>query len=193
MLTFSFPAKPAFFGALVALISVVATLNAAEVTPSVAPRSATPIISSDTAVQKNLVALDRLLDTANPKLEETLRKNIDQLDAEGFRKTNPEIDVVLKEQPWIVPTLRMERHFLIHRYVAHRARGPLLRPDIVALDNFLSTHREIGRALDNDPSQIVEAGFLMAHPSLGKFFDQHPDLSTVLLEKQAARPASIDG
>ena len=193
MLNFSFPAKPAFFGALIALISAAATLNAAEVTPPAAPRSATPIISADETVQKNLVALDRLLDVSNPKLEEILRKNIDQLEAEEFRKANPEIDVVLKEQSWIVPALKMERHFLIHRYVAHRARGPLLRPDIVALDNFLSAHREIGRELDNDPSQILEASFLVAHPSLGKFFDQHPSLSTVLLEKQAARLVPIDG
>lgn len=193
MLNFSFPAKPVFFGALITLVSAVATLNAAEVTPPVAPRSATPIITSDEAVQKNLVALDRLLDVSNPKLEETLRKNIDQLDAGEFRKTNPEIDVVLTEQPWIVSALKVERHFLIHRYVAHRARGPLLRPDIVAFDNFLSAHREIGRALDNDPAQILEASFLVTHPSLGKFFDQHPNLSTVLLEKQQARLAPIDG
>ena len=63
-----------------------------------------------------------------------------------------------------------------------------MRPDILALDEFLSAHHDIRRALDNEPAQILEANFLMTHPGLGEFFDQHPNLSTVLLAKQEASP-----
>jgi hypothetical protein len=163
-----------------------ATLAAAEPTPPAAPKVAVPIVSSDEAVKKELMELDRVLD-ANPKFEEILRKNIDQLEQEAFRKNNPDIDVLIKQQPGIVLALKVERHFLIHRYVARRARGPLLRPDVLALDKFLTGHRDIRAALDNEPAQIVNANFLIAHPSLGEFFDQHPSLSTILLEKQGSQ------
>jgi hypothetical protein len=178
--------------AVIALASTVATLAAAGRTPPAAPEVAVPIISSDEAVQKELLELDRLLDASNLKVEETLRQNIDQLGDEKFRKSNPDIDVLLKQRPGIVPALKIERHFLIHRYIARRARGPLLRADVVALDEFLIAHPDIRRALDHEPSQILEPDFLIAHPSLGEFFDQHPSLGTILLQKQGAHSGPKD-
>ena len=187
----SFPSQLGFLAAI-ALASVAASLVAADATPPGAPQVATPIVSSDEATQKNLADLDRLLDSSDLKFEETLRKNVDQLEAAEFRSSNPEIDVVLKERPWIAPTLKAERHFLIHRYVAHRARGALLRPDVIALDEFLTAHPDIRQALDSEPARIFASDFLMANPSLGEFFDQHPSLSTILLEKQGAPAVPTD-
>lgn len=83
----------------------------------------------------------------------------------------------------MVKALKVERHFLIHRYEVRLARGPVLRPDIVALDKFLSAYADIRNALDKDPTQIVQGKFLIAHASLAEFFTQHPSLSTVLLAK----------
>ena len=165
------------------------TLSAAESAPATAPtKVTTPIISSDETVRKNLAELDRLLDMPDSKLDEILRKNIDQIVEGSAPKNIPELEVVLKAQPWIVPALKAERHFLLHRYVARRARGPLLRPDVIALDKFLAEHLDIRRALNRDPSQIVESKFLTANPSLADFFGQHPSLSTVLLVPQSRRP-----
>jgi hypothetical protein len=188
--TFLSPARPAFLRIALALISAMAAHAAAESPPpAAAPKVATPIVSSDAVVQKNLAELDRVLDTSNAKFEETLRQNIERLEDTDFRQGHPEIDVVLREQPGIVPALKVERHFLIHRYVVRHARGPLLRPDIVALDEFLGLHPDIRKELDQEPSQLMASKFLVAHPSLGEFLVQHPALSTVLLDHKAAAPS----
>jgi len=168
-------------------LALAVTLAVAEPTPPASQTIATPIVSSDKAVQKTLADFDRLLDASNPKIEEIFRQNASHLEEAEFRKSNPEIDVMLKQQPEIVPALRVERHFLLHRYIAHRAHGPLLRADVVALDEFLAAHPDIRQALNHHPSQILESGFLIANPSLGEFFDQHPSLSTILLETPVTR------
>ena len=173
-------------GALLAAL----TLSAADPAPAPGTPPAkvpTPVISSDETVKKNLAELDRLLDIPGSKLEEILLKNMERIEEESAQKNIPELEMVMKEQPWIVPTLRAERHFLLNRYIARRARGPLLRPDVVALDKFLAEHRDIRRALNRNPSQIVESDFLIANPSLADFFTQHPNLSTVLLIPQPPR------
>jgi PAS domain-containing protein len=163
------------------VVAPVTALSAAEAVP------ATPIISTDATVQKHLAELDRLLDASGAKLEEALRKNIERIETENLDKNPPELEVAFKEQPWIVPTLKAERHFLLHRYIARRARGPLLRPDVVALDKFLSEHADIRRALNKEPALIVDGKFLLANPGLAEFFGQHPSLSTVLLDPQDRR------
>jgi hypothetical protein len=175
--------------AAIAMVSSAMAIRAvAQPTPASGPQISVPIVSTDETVKKTLLELDRILDE-NPMFEEVLRNNIDRLNEEEFRKSNPEIDLLLQQKPEIVPALKVERHFLIHRYIVRRARGPLLRPDIVALDEFLAAHTDIRRVLDRDPSQIVEESFLDAHPSLGEFFTGHPDLSTILLEKQSHKSA----
>lgn len=185
----SLPIRPDFLRLAVALVSTVATLAAGDSVPPATPKVAVPVVSSDEAVQKELAELDRRLDS-NPKLTEILSENLDRLTQESFRKSNPAIDVLLKQQPGIIPALKVERHFLIHRYVVRRARGPVLRTEILALDKFLTAHPDIRQELDKAPSQIVDGNFLMAHPSLGEFFGQNPGLSTVLLEKQALQPGA---
>jgi len=124
------------------------------------------------AVQKALIDLDRTLES-NAKLDQILRSNIDRLSDEDFRTNNPEVATLLTQKPEIVDALRIERHFLIHRYIAHIARGPLMRPDVIALDEFLALHRDIRKDLERDPSKILEDNFLIANPSLADFFGQH--------------------
>jgi len=179
--------RPGFFLVFAALVFAVVAGGAAEPATPAEPKIATVILSPDESVHKELEELDRLL-VVNPKVEEILRANIDRLEAEEFRKAFPDVDVLLTQKPGLVPALKVERHFLIHRYVLRRARGPLLRPDVLAFDKFLTAHADIRRELDRDPAQILDGKFLIAHPSLAEFFYQHPGLSTVLLEKQA-KPA----
>ncbi|MES2695384.1 MAG: hypothetical protein V4773_18045 [Verrucomicrobiota bacterium] len=142
-----------------------------------------PIISLDETIQKDLLNLDRLLDT-NPKLEEELRTNADRLTESVFRAQNPEIDALLKRQPGLVKALKTEKHFFVHRQVARIAQQKVLRKDAVALDNFLTANPEIAKALRKKPSLIVDGSFLVAHPPLAKFFEAHPGLSSVLLKRQ---------
>ena len=183
--------RPAIFLAAIALIATAATAGAAEPAPAAQPGIATVILSPDEAVQKELKELDRILDV-NPKFEEILRTNIDRIEEPEFRKTFPDVDALLAQQPGLVPALKTERHFLIHRYILRRARGPLLRPDVVAFDKFLAVHVDIRGQLDREPAQLFDGGFLIAHPSLAEFFDRHPSLSTVLLEQQT-KPATPKG
>ncbi|MBI5691023.1 MAG: hypothetical protein HZC55_13125 [Verrucomicrobia bacterium] len=138
------------------------------------------ILTTDETVRRELVELDRLLDS-KPALEDVLRTSIDRMDDERFRRSMPEIEILLIQRPGIVPALKVERHFLIYRHVLRRTRGPLLRADMIAFDTFLRANPEIRRKLDDAPSQIVAGDFLMAHPSLAGFFEQHPSLSSVLL------------
>ncbi len=147
-----------------------------------APQVEVPIVSMDAAVQQELLSLDRLLDT-NPKLEETLRTNLDQLTQETFRAQNPDVDALLKRQPGLVRALKSERHFFINRQVARLARAKVTRKDAVALDEFLTAHPAIAKDLAKKPGQIVEGSFLIAHPPLAKFFEAHPALSSVLLQR----------
>ena len=64
-----FPSKLVPLRAVIGLVSAVVTLGAVETTPPVAPKVAVPIVSSDKAVQVDLMELDRLLDT-KPQFEE---------------------------------------------------------------------------------------------------------------------------
>lgn len=145
-----------------------------------------PIVSTDESVQKELLNLDRLLDT-NPKLEEALRTNVDKLTQDTFRAQNPEVDALLKKQPGLVRALKTEQHFFVHRYVARYARAKVTRKDAIELDDFLTKHADIAKALQKKPSQIVEANFLIANPPLAKFFEAHPALSSVLLQRDAKK------
>jgi hypothetical protein len=141
-----------------------------------------PIVSMDESVQNELVTLDRLLET-NPKLEETLRTNVDQLTEQTFRAQNPEVDALLKRRPGLVRALRTERHYFVHRAVARLARSRVTRNDAIALDQFLTANPDIAKALQRRPSQIIEGDFLIAHPALANFFEAHPGLSSVLLQR----------
>lgn len=62
---------------------------------------AVSVVTTDPAVQKELVELDALLD-ANPDFERVLRDNIDQLEGESFRKTHPDVANLFnrKPRPW---------------------------------------------------------------------------------------------
>jgi len=184
-----FPSRLASLGVVIALASAAVLLAADDPTPPAAPKARVLILSSDEAVQKNLQDLDQLLE-ANPKFEEILRNNVDQLEQAEFRRSNPDLDLVLQQKPGIVYALKVERHFLIHRSVVRLARGPVLRPDVLALDDFLAEHPAVRKALEKDPAQIVQSSFLIAHPNLADFFTAHPGLSTVLLEKQGATAGS---
>ena len=148
-----------------------------------------PIVSSDEAVQGELLKLDRLLET-NPKLEETLRTNMDHLTQDTFRAQNPEVDALLKRQPGLVSALKTEQHFFVHRYLARVGRSKVTRSDVIALDEFLTAHADIAKELRKKPGQIVNADFLIAHPALAKFFETHPALSSVLLKQSDKKPGS---
>jgi hypothetical protein len=160
--------------------------------PAPASKIEVPIISQDAAIQRDLLSLDQHLET-NPKLEETLRNNLDQIIQESmqerFRAQNPDVDALLKRQPTLVQALKAERHFFIHRYIARLARAKVTRKDAVALDEFLSGHPDIAKALARRPGQIVESDFLIAHPQLAQFFETHPALSSVILERNDKKPS----
>lgn len=146
-----------------------------------APEAAS--VSTDAAVQKELAELERALST-NSKLEETLRVNIDQLMSQSFRAQNPDVDALLKKQPGLANALKVDQQFLLRRAIARLARVKVTRPDALALDQFLKDHPDIRKALQKNPSQIVDSKFLMANPQLGRFLETHPVLSSVLLQRQ---------
>ena len=175
--------SPRFRVAVSAL--ALATLTALPVAvgaESEAAKVEVPIVSTDEAIQSDLLKLDRLLET-NPKLEETLRNNLDQLTQETFRAQNPEVDALLKRQPGLVRALRTEQHFFVNRQLARLARAKVTRKEVVALDEFLTAHPDIAKELRKKPGQIVNGDFLIAHPPLAKFFEAHPALSSVLLQR----------
>jgi hypothetical protein len=167
---------------LPALILTVAGLTAFPAFAAESAAASVPIVSSDEQVRQDLVALDAALEK-NPKLEELLSANLDQLTQAAFRAKNPEVDALIKQRPGVVNALKAERHFLVHRAIARTGRAPLLRADAMKLDEFLNAHPEIAQPLDKRPRQIADPTFLTAHPALAQFLEQHPGLSTVLLEK----------
>ena len=175
----------------VALLAPFTLLSASFGADAGTDTTAQVIISTDETVQRELLDLDRLLDT-NPKLEETLRTNMDRLNDETFRKQNPEVDALIKRKPGVVRALRAEQHFFVLRAVGRLAQGKLLRKDIVDLDKFLAKERDILMALRKHPNQIVQSDFLIAHPPLAKFMEEHPSLSTVLLQRADKRDKAKD-
>ena len=80
--------------------------------------------------------------------------------------------------------------------IARLARSRPTRNDVMALNEFLNAHPDILKAVAKRPGQLVNADFLIAHPALGQFFETHPALSSVLLqraerkEKGKATPAT---
>jgi hypothetical protein len=178
----------ALSGALLALAFGPMSAIAADPAPPADTKVEVPIVSDDEMVNRDLAELDRLLD-ANPKLEEKLSANLEQLTQEKFRMENPEIDALLKRQPNLERALRVERYHFVHRSIARLARSRVTRADAIALDEFLTAHRDIARALQPRPSQIVEPDFLIAHPPLADFFTAHPSLSSVLLQRDGKKQA----
>ncbi len=160
-------------------------LFAASFAPAAALRAeetSVPIVSNDAQVRKDLAALDAALNS-NPKLEEALSANLDQITQESFRAKNPEVDTLIKQQPGIVAALKSEPHFLLHRAIGRIGRTKVLRADAIKLDEFLNAHPDIAGPLDKRPRQIADPKFLAAHPALAQFLDEHPGLSTVLMER----------
>jgi hypothetical protein len=145
-----------------------------------------PIVSSDEMVQKNLQALNQYLD-ANPKLEDNLRANIDQIDQPTFRRQNPAWDEYLKHQPGAAAALRTEKGFLLHRALARITHTRMMRRDVMALDAFLEAHPDILKPVQSRPRLLVDSNFLIAHPALGEFLQKHPSLSTALIESSAPK------
>ena len=152
---------------------------------SVAAESTSQVvsISPDAAVQKALDDLDRVLNT-DAKLEEALRTNLDRLSEQSFRAENPAVDALLKKQPDLVKALKVDPQFVLRRSIMRLARVKSTRQDALALDQFLKDNPEIRKPLVRNPSQIMDAKFLIAHPALARFMESHPALSTVLLQKQ---------
>jgi len=187
LLSSSLPLRSLVLATVIALLPAVSPLAGAEsaATPEV------PIISLDAKVQKDLANLDRLL-ASDPKLEEKLRNNIDQLSQEKFLAENPDIGALVKKQPTLPASLKTERHYFVNRQVARLAADKVTRKDALALDEFLTAHPDISKALIKKPNMIVDANFLIANPSLAKFLETHPSLSSVLLkrsDKKAAKEA----
>jgi len=178
---------------LVALLAPLALLTAGraaeEANDDAAP---VPIISADETVQNELLNLDRLLET-NPKLEETLRNNIDRLSDDAFRQQHPEVDALIKRRPGVVRALRAERQFFVFRVVGRLARGKLLRKDMIDLDRFLASHADIRKALLKKPGQIVQSDFLIANPAYAQFMQEHPSLSTILLQRADRKEKAKEG
>ncbi len=140
------------------------------------------ILSTDEVVKKELIDLDKLLAT-NPALEEKLRANVDRLTEEKFRAENADVDNLLKVRPNLGRALKAEQHFLITRALARSAKAPMLRKDVAEFDKFLGRNPDVRKALQKSPRQITQPDFLIAHPPLAKFMEEHPALSSVLLQR----------
>src|SRR5258708_2968543 len=93
-----------FLAPLVPLVGVVY----AESGVSGGDGTSVPIISTDEIVRKELIELDKLLDN-NPKLEEALRANLDQITQDALQMKDPDITPFLKNHPGVVPALKKER------------------------------------------------------------------------------------
>jgi hypothetical protein len=189
MSRFTFSSSPACWPLLMVLLAPVALLRAADSAEPVVPQMdapPVPIVSSDEMVQKNLQTLNQYLD-ANPKLEDNLRTNIDQIDQPAFRRQNPAWDAYLKRQPEAAAALRAEKGFLLHRALARITRTRMMRRDVVALDAFLEAHPDILKPVQSHPRLLVDSNFLIAHPALGEFLQKHPSLSTALIESSAPK------
>jgi hypothetical protein len=180
----SLPLRSLVLAVVVALLPVASPLAGADAVA--APE--VPIISLDAKVQKDLANLDRLL-ASDPKLEEKLRNNIDQLSQEKFLAENPDIGALVKKQPTLPASLKTERHYFVNRQVARLAADKVTRKDALALDEFLTAHPDISKALIKKPNLIVDANFLIANPSLAKFLETHPSLSSVLLKRSDKKSA----
>ncbi|MBL9202486.1 MAG: hypothetical protein JNL39_18390 [Opitutaceae bacterium] len=168
---------------LTVVVALAAALPAASVLRAAEAAGESASISTDAVVQKELAELERAL-SANPKLEATMLANIDQLMTQSFRTQNPEVDALLKKQPGLANALKVDQQFLLRRAIARLARVKVTRPDALALDQFLKDHPDIRKALQKNPSQIVDSKFLIANPALARFLEAHPVLSSVLLQKQ---------
>jgi hypothetical protein len=162
-------------GAVLALAA--APLRAAESAPA-----ELPILSTDDVVKKELLDLDKLL-ASNPALEEKLRANVDRLTEDTFRAENPDIDNLLKVRPNLGRALKSEQNFFITRALARNAKAPMLKKDVAEFDKFLVRNPDVRKALQKSPRQIMQPDFLIAHPALAKFLEEHPALSSVLLQR----------
>ncbi len=161
----------------VALVLAAQPARAAETAPA-----ELPILSTDEVVKKELLDLDKLL-ASNPALEEKLRANVDRLTEGTFRAENPDVDNLLKVRPNLGRALKSEQNFFITRALARNAKAPMLKKDVAEFDKFLARNAEVRKALQKSPRQIMQPDFLIAHPALAKFLEEHPALSSVLLQR----------
>jgi hypothetical protein len=159
---------------------------AAETAPVV--QAPVPIVTNDAKVEASLREFDHFLDV-NPRMQELVQSNMDQLDNKTFLDEHPELKAELERQPNIAPALKAEPNFLIHRTLARSARRPVIRQDMAQLDRFLAAHPDIHSEVKKKPRLLVDPDYMIAHPVLAKFYQENPALSTILLERQEKRDA----
>jgi hypothetical protein len=184
----SLPVRYRLFTAALFTAAFGSSCFAAETASTPTVQAPVPIVTNDAKVEASLRELDHFLDV-NPRMQELLQTNIDQIEHESFIDQHPEWKEELKRNPNIAPALKAEPNFLLHRTLAHTARRPVIRQDMAQLDHFLEAHPDIRTEVKKRPRLLVDPDYLIAHPVLAKFYQENPALSTILFERQEKRDA----
>src|SRR5690348_9208431 len=150
--------------------------------------------------RREVASMDQFLDS-HQDIERQLEQNPSLINDQTFLQNHPGLQTFLKDHPQIQAEFAENPQFFIlrvNRYekspadqradndvnrTNNRNQNPdLTRREVASMDQFLDSHEDIERQLEQNPSLISNQTFLQNHPQLQTFLTNHPQIQAEFAE-----------
>jgi hypothetical protein len=137
-----------------------------------------------------LMSFDKFLD-GHREIAEQIRKDPSLVNNEDYVKAHPALQTYLQNHPDVRGEIRENPNAFMH--AENRVDRPDVKrpPDInygelTSFDKFLDGHREISEQIHKDPSLLDNREFVMNHPALQTYLQDHPEVRNTIRENPNA-------
>ena len=150
--------------------------------------------------RREVASMDQFLDS-HQDIERQLEDNPSLINDQTFLNNHPQLQSFLKDHPQIHAEFTENPQFFILRMnrnenspadqradndvnrTNNRNQNPdLTRREVASMDQFLDSHEDIERQLEQNPSLISNQTFLQNHPQLQTFLTNHPQIQAEFAE-----------
>jgi hypothetical protein len=141
------------------------------------------------ATRAELANFNRFLDS-HPEIAEQLRRHPELVDDQRFVRDHPALQDYLENHHELATQLKADPNALMrdeHRYDRTDDRGAgINRPELMRFNQFLDSHPEVADPIRRDPSRVDDPNFVMNHPALQAYLQDHPEARNELRENPNA-------
>ena len=150
--------------------------------------------------RREVASMDQFLDS-HQDIERQLEVNPSLIKDQAFLQNHPALQAFLNDHSQIQAEFAENPQFFMLRTnrfenspadqradnntdrTNHRNPNPdLTRREVASMDQFLDSHQDIERQLENNPSLITNQAFLNNHPQLGAFLKNHSEIQEEFAE-----------
>lgn len=128
-----------------------------------------PAQDNDTTVQQ-LASFDGFMD-GHPEIAEQLRKDPSLVKNREFVEQHPALHEYLQAHPGVQEEIGENPARFMHQERGFERQET--RKELVNLDAFLDSHREIAEQVRKNPSLVNDREFVKNHPDLQQFLQEH--------------------